>query len=279
MSPSFPDSDGPLPAEIVRLLYAERAFTTQELADIAQRVGWQYQRTNGSHQIFAFPDWSKHLSLPANKEYPWGPSKGFLREIAAPYQTQAAAVQDLLETLEAELKVLIDQYQERLARYEDQHQERLARYENQRIAEVEQELEALKQEFLRSLRSQPPIGIDPPPTRVETPPSRDRSDTLKVKLERLRQDLTHHQTALQHTQADLQTTQQQLQTSKAINRDRQVQLEDLQQDHNRLRHTLRATRIGGAVALAVFGGIAVGSWMLRPVCEPVPEEFPQTEQL
>jgi len=43
-------------------------FSGREVARVAERVGWQYQRTTGDHLIYTLPGHPGNLAIPAHRE-------------------------------------------------------------------------------------------------------------------------------------------------------------------------------------------------------------------
>jgi predicted RNA binding protein YcfA (HicA-like mRNA interferase family) len=240
------------------LLHAERAFSTKELVDIARRVGWRHERTNGSHQIFAFHNWDSHLCLPAHKEYTWWRAKAILQEILAPIIPETAIRQSLLENVQAELMQISAQFAERVMAYE-----------TERLAAIEAELEALRQAEITAISTATPQEI----ASIATSPNLE-TVVLQQHLAQLQQRLTQQQKDLQIIHSDLNVAHQALADQQTVASERLTQIDILQRDRQNLHQSLVLNRIASTIGVALLGGITTAIVFLRPTCKPAQSHAP-----
>ncbi|NJM76651.1 MAG: addiction module toxin, HicA family [Acaryochloridaceae cyanobacterium RU_4_10] len=217
-------------------LTAKRAFTTKELAEIALHLGWTYQRTKGSHQIFSMDGWREHLSIPVHKEYNWGVAKQILSKIIAPFRKEAPDIQNVVEKFQVAFFQLAEQANRRILEYETQKLDEIeALFKNESIPslaiqDLEQRLQNAEDELCQTWQL---------------------FDTRKAEYEAKR---------------DEEVKAFELKIS-SLNREL-AEVKVLRQQRDRLRKSQRMERIIATTVIGFLGAIALSTFLTRPQCNP-----------
>lgn len=219
-------------------LKANRVFTTKELVEIATHLGWIYQRTRGSHQIFSIDGWRNHLSIPINKEYNWGVAKQFLFQIVAPFRKEAPDIHNIVEKFQTAFLQLTEQVNQRILDYELQKLEEIeALFKNEPVPSAAiQDLEQLLTQALDELDL-----------------VRQFSTAQKADYEAKRnQEIKAFESRISSLNQDL------------------AEVGVLRQQREKLCQSRRRERIIAAVVVGFLSAIALSTFFSRPQCTPSP---------
>jgi predicted RNA binding protein YcfA (HicA-like mRNA interferase family) len=217
-------------------LTAKKAFTTKELAEIALHLGWTYQRTKGSHQIFSMDGWREHLSIPINKEYNWGVSKQVLSKIVAPFRKEAPDIHSIVERFQVVFFQLAEQANKRIVDYETQKLEEIETlFQNESVSSVV--IQAIEQQLTQVQKA------------LEQ--SQQFSTAQKAKYEAKRNE-------------EIEAFESRI---SGLNREL-AEMEILRHQRDKLSKSRQTERIIVAVMIGFLGAIALSAFFTPPQCNP-----------